>query len=269
MKVLLEVHGLSAFLPKPYPDPQTLRMLIPDVREPVTRKVGDQTFEVCAHTPKIIFPKSDEEWPLNGEHIVITGAQGDLAIEENFLQKIADMEAIAPGAGVLDRLYLADPPMAPGPDNVRIVADMQIDSGRVRIGDLTPEVALRTGYAEDGYEKTEKTGELVAYVTIEIDAPDNELTIMTKKFGTREITRSKVLRGSSGETIEVIVSNACDREDDPERPDEDFIIYYDLSHDYLGPKPIPHQLPQAPSGGVNAGATRPGSCIAGLFSTSA
>jgi hypothetical protein len=266
MKVLLEVHGLSAFLPKPYPDPKTLRMLIPDVREPLTRKVGDQTFEVCAHTPKILFPKSDEEWPLNGEHIVISGAEGDLAIEENFLQKIADMEAIAPGAGALDRLYLADPPMAPGPDNVRIVADMQIENGRVRIGDLTPEVAFRSGYDETGYEKT---GEVAAYVTIEIDVPGNELTIMTKKFGTREITRSKVLKGNAHETIEVIVSNACDREDDPERPDEDFIIYYDLSHDYPGPKLIPHQVSAAQGGGVNASATRPGSCIAGLFRTSA
>jgi hypothetical protein len=69
----------------------------------------------------------------------------------------------------------------------------------------------------------------------------------------------------------VIISNGCDREDDPTRPDEDFIIYYDLCHDYLGPKLIPHQLPP-PSGsgsGVDGRATRPGSCIAGLFSTSA
>jgi hypothetical protein len=265
MKVLLEVRGLSAFLPKPNPDPKTLRVLIPDVREPVSRKVGDRTFEVCAHTPRILFPKSDEEWSLNGEHIVIGGAAGDLFIEENFLQKIADMEAIAPGAGVLDRLYLADPPMAPGPDNVRIVADMQLENGRVRIGDLTPEVAFRASYAETD---DEKTGAVAAYVEVEIDVPGNELTIMTKKFGTREITRSKVLKGTSCETIEVIISNACDREDDPERPDEDFIIYYDLSHDYLGPKLIPHQLPQGPPSGVNASATQPGSCIAGLFRTS-
>jgi len=265
MKVLLEVHGLSAFLPKPILDPKTLRILIPDVREPVSRKVGDRTFEVCSHTPKIIFPKSDEEWPLNGEHIVFGGTAGDLGIEKNFLEKIADMEEIAPGAGVLDRLYLADPPMAPGPDNVRIVADMQLESGRVRIGDLTPEVAFRASYAG---EDNEKTGEVAAYVSIEIDVPGNELNVMTRKFGTREITRNKVLKGTSCETIEVIISNACDREDDPERPDEDFIIYYDLSHDYLGPKLIPHQLPQTQRSGVNAGATQPGSCIAGLFSSS-
>jgi hypothetical protein len=267
MRVLLEVHGLSAFLPKPSKDPKTLRVLIPDVREPVTRKVGDRTFEVCSHTPKLIFPGSSEEWSLNGEHIVIGGAAGDLVLEENFLQKIANLEEIAPGAGVLDRLYLADPPMAPGPDNVRIVADMQLENGRIEIGDVTPRVTFHTGYPSDTDD--EAGSERAAYVEIELEVPGNELTIMTRKFGTREITRRKVLRGAFGETIEVILSNACEREDDPERPDEDFILYYDLAHDYLGPKPIPHQIPQAQSHGVNAGATRPGSCIAGLFTTSA
>jgi hypothetical protein len=268
MKVLLEVHGLSAFLPKPIPDPKTLRILIPDVREAVSRKVGDQTFEVCEHTPKIIFPKSDEEWPLNGEHIVISGATGKLTIGDDFLEKIADMDRIAPGAGVLDRLYLADPPMAPGPDNVRIVADMQLENGRVKIGDVTPKLALRAGSVPVA---DEISAELVAYVSVEIDVPGNELTIMTKKFGTREITRTKTLKSTSpDETIEVIISNGCDRAEDPQRPDEDFIIYYDLCHDYPGPKLIPFQLPPVPpGGGVDAGATRPGSCIAGLFRASA
>jgi hypothetical protein len=267
MKVRFEVHGLSAFLPEPFDDhPRTLRVLIPDVREPVSREDGDVTFEVCAHTPKLVFPEADEEWPLHGEHIILTGGAGKIELHEDFKTKVQDMDKIAPGAGTLDRFYLADPPTAPGPDRVNMVAALQIDHGLVTIGDETPKVTLRSASSE---LTPIENANLAAYVQMEIEVPGNQLTITTKKFGTREITRQKVLKGSGDETLEVILSNGCDREEGLARPDEDFIIYYDFCRDYHGPKyiPYPAQLPGVP--GVNASATTIGSCIAGLFNKSA
>jgi len=265
MKVQLEVHGLSAFLPKPFQkNPSTLRVLIPDVREPVTREADGRIFHVCEHTPKLMFPATNEEWPLHGEHIVLAGGVGKVELSDQFFEKVEQMDKIAPGAGKLDRFYLADPPTPPGPECVNIVADIQLEHGMVSVGDFTPELALRTSPESASAADTK----LIGYVTIEIDVPGNQLTIMTKKFGTREITRNKVLTGQGEETIELILSNGCDREEDPNRPDGDFIIYYDLSHDYQGPKYIPHPITSAPPSGVNAGATTPGSCIAGLFNGS-
>jgi hypothetical protein len=265
MKVRLEVQGLSVFLPKPFQDPTQLRILIPDVRDPVTREANGKTFHVCAHTPKLLFPGTNEEWPLHGEHISLSGGAGKIQLHQDFLEKMALLERIAPGAGKLDRLYLADPPTPPGPECVNVVADMQLEHGEVSIGDWTPEMSMRTSPESAPAAETE----MVAYVTIEIDVPENQLTIMTKKFGTREVTRNKLITGREGETVEVILSNACDREEDPTRPDGDFIIYYDFSHDYQGPKLIPHPIPPGSSSGFNASATTPGSCIAGLFSESA
>jgi hypothetical protein len=169
MKVRFEVHGLAAFLLEPFDEhPRTLRVLIPDVHEPVSRQDGAKIFEVCAHIPRLIFPEVSEDWLLHGEQIVLSGGAGNVELDLKSLTKVHDMTNIVPGAGTLERFYLADPPTAPGPDRINIVAALQIDHGLVTIGDETLKESLRSSSLES---KSIENANLVTSVQIEIEVP--------------------------------------------------------------------------------------------------
>jgi len=259
------IQGLAGCLPQPFTRPTQMRVLFPDVRTEVER---EQT-TVCQHFPKVILPTGDT-WDLAGEHIEITGGEGSLEIEQSFFDRMSDMARIAPGSEVVDPDYLKSTPQAPPGDHVPLVAELTLMNGVVSVAekDLDPRrLAFRA--KPDGESLLE--GRFAAFVQVSIEVPLGVATVTLRPFvNNGQPPRSQTLTGQTTDIVDVIIRNRCDQLDDPNSPDRDFIIYYDLSHrDYNGPKPIPYPLPENLSNpsapGVEAAAFRLGGCIAGRY----
>jgi hypothetical protein len=271
MKIHMKLNGLAAYLPEPFGNPKKMSILIPDLRQKVHRKLDDGTdIEVCEHRPRLILPDG-QEWDLNGEHIEISGGSGGVKIEQSFFDKMSDMKVVAPGSEIVDAAYLEDPPRAPAGGPVPLVADLLVENGTFSVLDSTPWLAFRD--SAQGHNVTE--GEFAAYVTMVVDVPGNLAVVSTRTFGTKAETHRLELSGGDDDVIDLAVSNHCDALIEDSVPaDNDFIIYYDFSFNYRGPKripfPAPRPAPPSPQGqpgssGVMGALVRPGSCTTGVF----
>lgn len=258
MRINLMIQGLAGCLPQPFTAPTQMRVLFPDVRTEVER----ERMTVCKHFPKVILPTGDT-WELAGEHIEIAGGEGSLEIDQSFFDRMSDMAKIAPGSEVIDPDYLKSTPQAPPGDHVPLVAELTLTNGVVSVAekDLSPQLAFRA--KPDGESILE--GRFAAFLQISIEVPLGVATVTARPFANGQ-SRSQTLTGQTTDIVDVIIRNRCDQLDDPNSPDRDFIIYYDLSHrDYNGPKPIPYPLALEGAPGVQASAFRLGGCIAGRY----
>ena len=269
MKIRLMIEGLSAFLPQPEAAPETMRILIPDVRNPVNRVAEGVKIKVCKHEPRLNFPQGPH-WDLDGEHIEITDGNGNggggLFVHQSFWDRMTDMQKIAPGSEVIHPDYLANPPQRPSAQSVALAADFTIRNGTFAVadGDLTSPLAfLRRPGDEAGLP-----ARFASFIQVLIEIPGDQAIFKSRRHDDPTQERTKVLTPKGGQEFEdVILRNRCHQPDQPGQPDNDFVIYYDLSHNYNGPKFIPYQMvPVTPLGvEVEGPATFGGGCIAGRF----
>ena len=121
-----------------------------------------------------------------------------------------------------------------------LVADLVVEHGAFNVADkdLTPLLAFRV--APDAAPVLE--GRFAALVQIEIPVPGNVLTVSTVRFIDEKVTNREVFPGGDTDFLDLLIKNRCERPSDPTKPDNDFVIYYDLSFNYNGPKPIPYPV---------------------------
>lgn len=269
MKIRLMIQGLSAFLPQPEQAPNTMRILIPDVRQPVDRVAEKVKIKVCKHEPRLTFPQG-RHWDLDGEHIEISDGDGNdgggITIHQSFWDRMTDMAEIAPGSQVIDPAYLEDPPRRPSEDLVRLAADFTIRNGTFAVADA--DVTSPMSFLGRPGEDPGQPRRFATFIQVLIEFPGDQVIVKSRRHDDPSEKRTKVLTPNGGEEIvDLFLRNRCDRPEQLGQPDNDFVIYYDLSHEYKGPKLIPYQMvPVTPPGvEVEGPATFGGGCIAGRF----
>ena len=97
MNVRLMIDGLSGYLEEPFGSPSSVHILFPDLRKSVTRHSNIGDIVVCEHSPKLVLPDGTE-WALDGEHIVIEGGAGLIALDSSYTDRMSDMKEIALGS---------------------------------------------------------------------------------------------------------------------------------------------------------------------------